>query len=530
MQARTDDVADPELATGPPVGAVDIQDQVFADVELEPGVDPPGVVLGRAATGAAIGIERISEEAERAVEHVGYRNDISVGTAAGRQALLRQKGRNGRVGRRRGESVTESRTLRALGGREGRRIVDAFQIGLGPQCTRVPAGGIAQVGVGLRVCLVPVFLFGDVVEGNVGEAADRRGEIAAEFGTALVRRGDRVEPASTKIGHGEQARCRQGGIARCVHVVGQAGVVARGRRQFRTMLPAGTDEQVEPAEVLADQAADIEVVVRALHEGPVASDFDAVEIVAGDEVGHAGDRVRPVGCRGTVLQDFDALQGKERDQVGVGKAVTRRLDRALAVQQDEGAGETKAAQVDRAVTLEALRCGGELVGIAQNRTDRRQFLDQFERRGDALLGQLLGRYGVHRQRRVFRRAADQRPGNDDGFGCRLLVAVTRFVDLCEGGRCGGRSGKSDQGATVAPAKFPHDVLLSTRISRRIPVARNWTIIFVSCQANPRKIQSKPAPPVAFLRNRSLTGRPCFSSPETTVSSPICSAQNIGPPV
>ncbi|KAG1533540.1 hypothetical protein G6F50_015843 [Rhizopus delemar] len=71
----------------------------------------------------------------------------------------------------------------------------------------------------------------------------------------------------------------------------------------------------------------------------------AVEVLAGDDVDHAGDGVGAVDRRGAVGQHFNALDHRGRDgsQVGVAAGADAH---ALAVQQHQGALRAQAAQVD----------------------------------------------------------------------------------------------------------------------------------------------------------------------------------------
>src|SRR5690606_37057176 len=79
------------------------------------------------------------------------------------------------------------------------------------------------------------------------------------------------------------------------------------------------------------------------------ADLDAVEVLAGDDVHHAADRVGTVHGRSAVGQDLDALDRSQRDgvEVGAGRGSHRVGRGATAVDQHQGTAGAQATQVDR---------------------------------------------------------------------------------------------------------------------------------------------------------------------------------------
>src|SRR5690606_23219733 len=84
--------------------------------------------------------------------------------------------------------------------------------------------------------------------------------------------------------------------------------------------------------------------------------FGAFEVAAGDDVDHAGHRVRTVDRRSAVLEDVDALDHGSRDGGNVLEAVGADAQ-ALAVHEDQGALGAQVAQVD--VLAARFLVGGE---------------------------------------------------------------------------------------------------------------------------------------------------------------------------
>src|SRR5207247_3890127 len=91
---------------------------------------------------------------------------------------------------------------------------------------------------------------------------------------------------------------------------------------------------------------------------------------AGDDVDHAGDGVGSVDGRGAVLEDFDALDrlGGDGVQVDRGGSAEPAGHHAPSVDQDQGAGDAEAAQVDLGgavgVVVDAAGVDLEVGGVA----------------------------------------------------------------------------------------------------------------------------------------------------------------------
>ena len=96
-------------------------------------------------------------------------------------------------------------------------------------------------------------------------------------------------------------------------------------------------------------AAEIVVGVAAFDGG-----LQAGEILVEDEVDHAGHRVRAPGRRGAAGHDVHALDDRRRQGGGVHAAAEVGRRHALAVEQDQRAGDAKVAQVEK---VDARRAG-----------------------------------------------------------------------------------------------------------------------------------------------------------------------------
>src|SRR5690606_10237658 len=88
------------------------------------------------------------------------------------------------------------------------------------------------------------------------------------------------------------------------------------------------------------------------------------EVLAGDDVDHAGHRIGAIDRGGAVLQDFDALDDDRRD--GGDVLIAGRADaQALAVDQHQRALWAEVAQVD--VLAARFLVGGQWRGAAERR-------------------------------------------------------------------------------------------------------------------------------------------------------------------
>ena len=94
----------------------------------------------------------------------------------------------------------------------------------------------------------------------------------------------------------------------------------------------------------------------------------ALQTGLGDDVDHAGDRVRAVDGRRAVLEHLDALDHGDRDHVQVDGAVGAgtAVDDAAAVEQHQGAVDAQTAQIDlgRAVAVASPVGAGLVAGGA----------------------------------------------------------------------------------------------------------------------------------------------------------------------
>src|SRR5690606_2076025 len=110
----------------------------------------------------------------------------------------------------------------------------------------------------------------------------------------------------------------------------------------------GGGDDAAAVEVPAVGAGDLEDLAAA-GEGHAhgRGEFRAIDVLAGDQVDHAGDRVGAVDGGRAVLHDLGALQDAGRDHVQVeGADLAAGTGRAgtLAVEQDQGAVLTQATQ------------------------------------------------------------------------------------------------------------------------------------------------------------------------------------------
>ncbi len=120
----------------------------------------------------------------------------------------------------------------------------------------------------------------------------------------------------------------------------------------------------------------------------VRRELGALVIAAQDEVDDARDRVGTVHRRGTVGQDFDALDHVGRNVVRVAREVT------VAVDQRQRTGRAQAAQTNRRETRTA---GVVDLRVDVRAGDRRQLLDQITQ---GQLAGLLDRGAINRDNRI----------------------------------------------------------------------------------------------------------------------------------
>ena len=180
------------------------------------------------------------------------------------------------------------------------------------------------------------------------------------------------------------------------------------------MLPAGAEHQIAGiAQFETRETAEAVIVVRSVDEIVVALELETGEGRPGDEIGHAGNRVRAIGRTRAILEQLDPLEREQRHQLRVDEARAGAEDGTLAVEQHERALRTEPAQVKRADALKTLRISGELVAVAERRANRGQFLDELERAVDALFGKIVRREHIDGEGGIFGRATDVRSGHHD---------------------------------------------------------------------------------------------------------------------
>ena len=243
-------------------------------------------------------------------------------------------------------------------------------------------GGLADVGVELSIDLILVGLLDQIVEGNEGPEAvwGVAGEArkAADGGAVGVsgeaeRRPGSGGPASD----GEPTRIAKRRPAGRIDRVGHRHPFAFGGIDFGAMLPSCADQQIGGVALPAIEGAGrIVAAVGALHVAIVAGDLEALEVLAGDEVGDPADRIGAIGRGRAVLQHFDPADGGHRQQIGI-RSIT---GEPAPVHQHQRPLGAETPQVDRAAAGAALSGYRELIRIPQHRTDRWQVLDDFQHR------------------------------------------------------------------------------------------------------------------------------------------------------
>ncbi len=88
-----------------------------------------------------------------------------------------------------------------------------------------------------------------------------------------------------------------------------------------------------------------------------------VEILAGDEIDHAGDGIRTVHDGSAAGDDFHLLDQCPRQVVDVDRAADPRWGQPPAVQQYQGAARAHAPQVDRRRAVAGVVGGAPVVGL-----------------------------------------------------------------------------------------------------------------------------------------------------------------------
>ena len=168
---------------------------------------------------------------------------------------------------------------------------------------------------------------------------------------------------------------------------------------------------------------------------------EALEITVEREVDHAGDSIGTIGRRGAAGDDFNALDQALRHGLRIDEANRRGSDRALPVDQHQGARCAQVAQVDGGNTGLAV---GQRSGVGgrglrtAHRWQRVHIIADIGLRFGLQFG--FGHHGNGRGR-VIAGAGDAAAGDGDDAGFRL------FGGRIGGSRCGRRGlgeGRCDQ--------------------------------------------------------------------------------------
>ncbi len=209
-------------------------------------------------------------------------------------------------------------------------------------------------------------------------------------------------------------------------------VVAEGQHQVPAVVLERTEALGQAEAAFARAVLGMRVADRDVGIGPVA---------LGDEVDDAGDGVGAVQGRGAVGQQFDAVDGRDRNRIEVeaggeaGERLAAELRQALAVQQDQGTGF---AHVMDRNAREAEGAAADRCRFAGRALHRRHALHQVGHRGHARSADGLGGNDRDRQRALGRDPLDRGTGDLHalhGLRRRLLL-LRRLLFLCQHRRGG----------------------------------------------------------------------------------------------
>ncbi|MNI49328.1 hypothetical protein D3C73_1039310 [compost metagenome] len=229
-------------------------------------------------------------------------------------------------------------------------------------------------------------------------------------------------------------------MTRAVGVGAEAAVLGQHRLLVTVLCTQGQRATVIGHAV--DEVVGFLVAVALAVLAAVDAGFQAIEVLAGDDVDHAGNGIGAVDGRCAVGQHFHALddRGRDRRQIGVATGADAH---ALAVQQHQGALRAEVAQVNvLAADFFARRQG---IGAAdRRRTGGRQVLHDVGNAGEALLFNVGALQRDHRLCGFHARLADARTGD------RNAVQVGRAAGSCvlrrSEGRCQGKRNAGRQQA------------------------------------------------------------------------------------
>ena len=144
------------------------------------------------------------------------------------------------------------------------------------------------------------------------------------------------------------------------YVVVPKETLEKSRSVFRIGVLVGvlcSDDQVGLVVAETEDAAEALILgVAPLRKAVASREIKALELLVEDDVDHAADRFRAVDGRRTVLEDFDALHQRRREEVDIRERDTaerrrRGVRQTTAIEEDEGG---QAVDGDRGTTAVAL--------------------------------------------------------------------------------------------------------------------------------------------------------------------------------
>ncbi|KAF1066273.1 MAG: hypothetical protein GAK45_01977 [Pseudomonas citronellolis] len=266
----------------------------------------------------------------------------------------------------------------------------------GGRCTVPGAGvaGLAVVGGALAV---------DHAAGAVAVGVEQRVADAIGIQVARAGRGPAIE-ATTCL----------------VTVVAILGLAALVLVEPVALVALEAEEQVEAVLIQAADATEhIGVVLLGAAlagETGAATGFQALVVLAGDQVDDPGNGVGAVDRRGAVLEYFDAIQRFDRQCIdvdeGVGQLAFRKdvVGHPPPIEQDQGIAQAQAAQRDAIGARRPARVAVAVEGVAGIRRDRAEHLGH---RGLAHPRQGFGVQHLYRVGALAIGAANVRAGHHD---------------------------------------------------------------------------------------------------------------------
>nr|GEU28061.1 hypothetical protein [Tanacetum cinerariifolium] len=410
-----------------------VQHIAVVEVQCRLGMGVAGVVVP--AHGRALDAD--DGPLERVIGAAGARTHVErhVAQAGGRAVrILRVAGGHQRQGAEVDEALRIGSAGRERHGRRDRRRdhherrvalrIAEFGVGLGIVVDLPGAAGIQVDRFDLRLHvaeLVVVPQAAAVGAGLVGRGRQRgaawQGHVvvgqwvadrASRAGVGVVVAGD---VAAGKLGIGRVAVTAQVGLADVAAVLAVAVFQAVALRVF------GVEDEVELVFIeIALAVGDRCLVllgVAVAREAGVGLHLQAFEVLAQDDVDHAGNRVGAIGRRSAVLEDLDPFDDLHRYGGQVGKALLAVVGagerrHAAAVEQHQGGRCAQAAQRDRggARGKTVAEAGRQRTGAVGG-----QGLQVFRDRGFARFHQIFAGDHLHRGSGFGGGALDARAAN-----------------------------------------------------------------------------------------------------------------------